>query len=174
MNTFGIERRWSGPSGTPPWIGRRRSLTMAVALVTVGVVFACFFAIGRATAPSSARAETPVGLPVASVGAAIPVQLVSASPIDIFVPAPPPPRPTPKPRSQPASVPTTAAPVQTVTPSAPAPTPQATPTPQPAPVHQTAPSAPAPSAPQRSAPSTPSSGSGGSSHSGGGTFESSG
>jgi outer membrane biosynthesis protein TonB len=173
MNTFGIERRWSGPRGprgVPPSIGRRRSVAVAVALVAVGAVFACFFAIGRATAPGSARAEAPLTLPVTSAGAAIPVQLVSAPPIDIFVPAPPPP-PTPRPRSQPASAPTTPAPSQAVTPtveSAPAPAPQPTPTPQPEPSRPAAP-APAPRAPAPSAPS-----SGGSSHGGGGTFESSG
>jgi hypothetical protein len=182
MNTVGIERRWSRPSGSPPRIGLRRPVALAVALVSVGAVFACFFAIGHATDSRSARAEGPAAsLPVASVGAAIPVGLTSAPPIEIYV-APPPPRPSPHPSSPPSAPPTSPAPVQPVAHQAPS-APVASP--------QPAPSAPAPRAPERSAPvsqpsapvsaprssgGSPGSGSGKSQPSahGGGSFESSG
>jgi hypothetical protein len=68
-----------------PRIDRR----LPIAVATLCAVFACFFAIGRATDTASrSRAEASSTLPVASAGAAIPRRLSDTSPIEIFASAP--------------------------------------------------------------------------------------
>lgn len=81
MSTVRITKRWFRTERPPLGIDGR-----AVVIVTcLGVaVFACFFAIGRATSPGSPPPEgLSSSLPVASGGTAIPVRLSSAPPIEI-------------------------------------------------------------------------------------------
>jgi uncharacterized membrane protein YgcG len=157
---------------------------LVIAVAVVCAVFVCFFAIGRATdAGRVARSEAPSALPVARAGAAIPVGLGSAPPLDAGAagsPASPPSQPSsapaPSAAAQPLARQAFPAPVQL---SQPAPSISAAPRPTSAPAP-----APAPSpAPTRSLPTSESPGSGGASSgsgastpsaSGGGSFESSG
>ena len=163
MSTVGIERRWDRTARIGSRIGWRGPLI----LLCAGLVFAIFFAIGRATRPdSAAHGEGPSGVPIASVNAPVPARLEIATPIETNL-LPPPPPPPPR-KAKPFSAPPASARLATATPEASraAPAPRVSAPPAPAPVHE-------------SAPSRPSSGgsSGGSrsrSGSGGGTFESSG
>jgi hypothetical protein len=79
MNTARIERREILTGRGSPHIDHRGPIVVA----SIFAVFACFFAIGRATgAGSASRAEAPSSLP-ASVSAAIPIRLSGAPPIEI-------------------------------------------------------------------------------------------
>src|SRR5205085_703050 len=90
MSTIGIERRWDRTAR----IGARIGLRGPLILLCAGLVFAAFFAIGRATrAGGGTQTEAAAGLPAASVNAPVPVQLQAASPIEIALLPPPPPRP---------------------------------------------------------------------------------
>jgi len=79
MNTVPIQR---------PWIregeGRRLSVEIRrpmIVVATIVAVFACFFALGRATdAGTTSQVES---LPVAPVSASVPVSLTSTPPLDI-------------------------------------------------------------------------------------------
>ena len=169
MSTVGIDRRWDRTAR----IGARIGLRGPVVLVCAGLVFAGFFAIGRATrAGGGARVEGFTGLRAVSVSAPVPVRLQTATPVAATLVRPPPPRPR---EAKPFATPGTSAPLQATAPEAlraVAPTPRISEpvAPAPAPVRESAP-------PQRSGGSS----SGGGSHhsssgsgSGGGTFESSG
>lgn len=86
MSVLGLERRVD-PYRARTRIGRRGYAALAL----MAAVFACFFAIGRATgAGGSSAAQTQPSLPVASASAAIPEHLGSTAPIDVGVLAPPP------------------------------------------------------------------------------------
>src|SRR2546429_3041289 len=166
MSTVGIERRWDRTARIGSRIGWRGPLI----LLCAGLVFAIFFAIGRATRPdSAAHGEGPSRLPVAAVSAPVPADLEIATPIETTLLPPPPPPPPHK--AKPFSAPPASARLATATPeasraAAPAPRVSAPPAPAPAPVHESAPSRPS------------GGGSSGGGHSGsgsgGGTFESSG
>jgi hypothetical protein len=85
MSTVRIARRLIRADRLPLGIDGR-----GVVIVTClcAAVFACFFAIGRAVSPGSPPREAPLpGISVAAGGAAIPVRLSSASPLEIGVAA---------------------------------------------------------------------------------------
>jgi len=172
MSTVGIERRWDRTARIGSRIGSRIGWRGPLILLCAGLVFAIFFAIGRATRPdSAAHGEGPSGLPIASVSAPVPARLEIATPIETNL-LPPPPPPPPR-KAKPFSAPTASARLATATPeasraAAPAPRVSAPPAPAPAPVRESAP--PRPSSGGSSGGSHSGSGSG----SGGGTFESSG
>jgi len=172
MSTVGIERRWDRTARIGSRIGSRIGWRGPLILLGAGLVFAIFFAIGRATRPdSAAHGEGASSLPVASVSATVPARLEIATPIETNL-LPPPPPPPPR-KAKPFSAPTASARLATATPeasraAAPAPRVSAPPAPAPAPVHESAP--PRPSSGGSSGGSHSGSGSG----SGGGTFESSG
>ena len=171
MSTVGIDRRWDRTVR----IGARIGLRGPVILLCVGLVFASFFAIGRATrAGGGAHAEGPTSLPAAAVNAPVPVHLQTATPIETTLVPPPPPRPR---KAKPFTAPGTSAPLQTTTPEASravAPTPRVSepvaPVAAPAPVRESAPSRQSGGGSAGGGSHHSSSGSG----SGGGTFESSG
>jgi uncharacterized membrane protein YgcG len=170
MSTVGIERRWDRTAR----LGARIGLRGPLILLCAGLVFAAFFAIGRATRAGGTQAEGAASLPVASVNAAVPVRLQTATPIETTLLPPPPPRPS---KARPFSVLVGSARLQTATPEA-----SRAVTPAPRVPERVAP-APAPAPVRESTPAPPSRGgsSGGGGHhsssgsgSGGGTFESSG
>jgi uncharacterized membrane protein YgcG len=182
MNTFGVSRQRYPAGGTSFGLDRRWMLAGAALIV----VFACFFAIGRATAGSS-RSEPTVALPVADVPAAVPVGLGAASAIDlasatrvVHHPHPAAPAPEVAAPAAPLTHEVSRAPLisHSAPAPAPAPAPRPAPAPAPAPVESHAPapvethSAPAPS--HSSGGGGGSSSGGGGSSSGGGSFESSG
>jgi hypothetical protein len=83
MKTVPVEKHWMPAERRR--VGSEPRLVMAVA--AVGVVFVCFFAIGRVTAPGPATpSEALSAIPVAGAGAgagvAIPVSLSSAPPLE--------------------------------------------------------------------------------------------
>ena len=167
MSTVGIERRWDRTARIRARVGLRGPLI----LLSAGLVFAAFFAIGRATrASGGAHAEGAASVPVASVSAPVPVRLQTATPIETALLAPPPPRPR---KAKPFSVPSASARLQTTTPEASravTPAPRVSEPVAPAPVHESAPSRPSGGGSSGGGGHHSSSGSG----SGGGTFESSG
>src|SRR5439155_16413826 len=113
MSTVGIERRWDRTAR----IGARIGLRGPLILLCAGLVFAAFFAIGRATrAGGGTRAEAAASLPVAAVSAPVPVRLQTATPIETALLAPPPPRPR---KAKPFSVPRASAPRRPATREAP-------------------------------------------------------
>jgi uncharacterized membrane protein YgcG len=170
MSTVGLERRWDRTARIRARIGLRGPLI----LLCAGLVFASFFAIGRATrAGGGAPAEGAASLSVASVRAPVPVRLQTATPIETTLLPPPPPR-----KAKPFSAPSATVPLQTTTPEASravTPSPRVSepvaPAPAPAPVRESAPSRPSGSGSSGGGGHHSSSGSG---SGGGGTFESSG
>ena len=81
MNTVRVERRWIPESARRPHLETRGPIIVAASLCAV---FACFFALGRATHPGRVlRVEAAPSLPVASVSAPIPVRLSSVLPLDV-------------------------------------------------------------------------------------------
>jgi type IV secretory pathway VirB10-like protein len=169
MNTFGVERRWiPTPTGKP-----RARIGLRVPIILVlcaGVVFACFFAIGRAThAGKKTVGESAPSPPVVSVSAAVPAQLASAPAIELTLVPPPPPPPPPAKSQAPAPAPATPRRSLEAPPASVSPT-----TPAPAPVRESAPAPVRESAPARTPAPSRSSGGGHPSPAPSGTFESSG
>ncbi len=173
MSTVGIGRRRIRTGRAGPSISSRGPLI----LVSVAVVFICFFAIGRATGAGNATPTESSSLPVASLRVAVPVHLSAVPAIETLLPAPrlAPASSSSEPPSTPAfSLAHASAPAASTAPQpSPQPAPSIASTPQKAPAQQV--HSPAP----RSAPSTngSSGGNGGASKpspGGGGTFESSG
>jgi hypothetical protein len=173
MSTVGLERRRIRTGRAAAFISPRGPLVV----VSVAVVFACFFAIGRATDSGSAAPTESSSLPAASLRVAIPVHLSAVPAIEALLAAP---RLTPAPSSsQPPSTPafsraraTAPAASRTQKPSL-QPAPSIASTPQEAPVRQVRP-APPPSAPSTSRSTGGEGGASKRSSGGGGTFESSG
>jgi hypothetical protein len=170
MSTLGIERRR---------IGARESISLRGPLIvaSVVVVFACFFAIGRATVGGSATSTESSSLPGASGSVAVPARLSTVPAIEFpqapqrLVAAPTSSRPSATPAFSPAQ-PLAPAPSRAPRPS-PQPAPSVLSAPQEAPVQQVHPAAPQP---VQSTSGSSGSGAGASKPSagGGGTFESSG
>lgn len=85
MSTVRIARRLIRADRLPLDVDGRGLVIVTCLCVAV---FACFFAIGRAVSPGSPPREAPLpGISVAAGGAAIPVRLSSASPLEIGVAA---------------------------------------------------------------------------------------
>ena len=147
---------------------------LPVLVAAMLAVFACFFAVGRATEPGSSRAEALSSLPTAFHSAASPIHLSSAVPIEISLAASAQHRSTG--RSQPISTPTASAPAQTLAPEVPRAPLHSSPSVQPvSPPSEKAPPSPASVSP----PPTSESSRGAGNHSrpssnGGGSFDSSG
>ncbi len=73
MSTVRIARRWIQADRRAMGIDGRG---LVIVMCLCGVIFACFFAIGRAVSPGSPPREAPLpGISVAAGGAAIPVRL---------------------------------------------------------------------------------------------------
>src|ERR671935_935417 len=90
MSTVGLERRWDRTAR----IGARIGLRGPLIVLCAALVFAAFFAIGRATrAGGGTHHEVPAGLSAASVSAPVPVRLQTATPIEATLLPPPPPSP---------------------------------------------------------------------------------
>jgi len=89
---------------------------LPVLVAAMLAVFACFFAVGRATEPGRSRAEAPSSLPTAFHSAASPIHLSSAVPIEISLASV---HHRSTGRSQPISTPTASAPAQELTPEVP-------------------------------------------------------
>jgi hypothetical protein len=170
MNTVGFETRAIRARRAAARIDP--GLPMLVAAVLA--VFACFFAIGRATGAGSPRAEAPSSLPTAFHSAASPIHLGSAVPIEISLAASAHHRSSR--RSQPISTPTASAPAQALAPEVPRAPLHSSPSVQPvSPPSEKAPPSPVSVSP----PPTSESSRGAGNHSrpsasGGGSFESSG
>jgi rare lipoprotein A len=143
MNTVRVERRLMRAGRARARLDGR----VLIGLACMCAVFACAYALGRASSGATApRAEALSSIPVTPVSAAIPVHLSTAPPLEQEAPPPPPPKPKTKPAAPaattpapvlatPAPAPQTAAPEVSapVSRPAPAPAPKAAPAPKPAP-----------------------------------------
>jgi hypothetical protein len=177
-----LRYRWLGTSsGGVSVLLSWRSVAGALPIL---VVFACFFAVGRATrsAVAPAGATTAAQLEAAASTAPIPVGLSGGPPVAGAVPAaillkprPPAPRRAASPAPVQPSVTTTPAQPTAVVPE-PATTPAVAPTPvQPKPAPRPEPTKPSPAvaSPPSGSPTKAASGSGGKSTGGGGSFDTS-
>ena len=173
MSTVGIDRRRIRTGRGGPSISPRGPLVV----VSLAVVFACFFAIGRATDAGNTASTESSSLPAASLRVAVPVRLSAVPAIETLLAAP---RPAPAPSSsQPAST-LALSPAHAPAPEASRapqrlaqPAPSIASTPQEAPAQQVHSAAP-PSVPSTNGSSHSEGGASKPSARGGGTFESSG